>query len=199
MARPRKDQARDIRAGAVEATLDQLAEDPDGLSLAAIAGRIGCSAPALYAHFTGKDDLLDEARNRASADMMAAKRARFAGVTGSPLDRLCDGGRDYVGFAEANPALYRLVFAPAHRAGGLSLDDATIAPLAAGVRDAQAQGHAAGADADEVARMMWFTVHGAIMMALDHQLPGPDAARWQSAYAAVDTMIALLSSHSEKD
>jgi len=35
-------------------------------------------------------------------------------------------------------------------------------------------------------------VHGAILMALDRQLPGPEAARWQRAMQAVDTMMALL-------
>ncbi|MDP3340213.1 TetR/AcrR family transcriptional regulator [Frigidibacter sp.] len=202
MARPRKDEAIDIKARALTAAIEILREDPEGLSLAVLARRVGCSAPALYAHFEGKDDLLDQTRAAACAEMMEAKRQRFAGFDGDPCARLRAGGRDYVIFARDNPALYRLIFAPRHALAeqpDISFSDAVIAPLVAGVRAAQPSGFAAGAEASEVAQMMWFAVHGAIMMALDRQLPGPEAARWQRALATVDTVMALLAPNPGKE
>lgn len=201
MARPRREDSIDVKAEALKAAIRLLHEDPGSLSLGAIARRVGCSAPALYAHFTGKDDLLEQARLAAHAEMIAAKRARFAGFQGDPLDRLRAGGRDYVAYAQANPALYRLIFAPSHGtgAGGASLTEAALAPLAAGVRAAQAAGFARGVEAGALAEAMWFAVHGAILMALDRQLPGPDAERWQRAMQAVDTVMALLAPGTGKD
>ncbi|WP_171904794.1 TetR/AcrR family transcriptional regulator [Hoeflea olei] len=214
MARPRKDEAIDIRGEAVRAAIIQLGEDPAGLSLSAIARRIGCSAPALYSHFDSKDDLLAQVRAAAFAEMMEAKRRRFVGLSAEPLARLAAGGHDYVDFARANPALYRLIFAPeagkpagkggdkGHDQGHgqapahpeVNLDAAAIAPLAAGLGAAGPSAMGAEAAA-EIAHMMWFTVHGAIMMALDGQLPGPEAARWARAHEAVDTVMRLLVSH----
>ncbi|MFV0245062.1 MAG: TetR/AcrR family transcriptional regulator [Qingshengfaniella sp.] len=200
MARPRKQDSLKIPERAVEEGLNILRTQPDRFSLLEIARRIGCSGPALYAHFTNRDDLLDHIRSAVHATMAEEKRQRFAGMTVAPLARLRLCGQDYVAFAQTNPALYRLIFAPPHATGdGICLDSAVIAPLAAGVRAAQTQGHAAGADADQIARMMWFTVHGAIMMALDSQLPGPAPDRWQRGHDAVDTVMALLTSQPEQE
>lgn len=194
MARPRKALAIDVKPRAIEAAMQILREAPDLLSLSAIARAIGVSAPALYAHFTGKDDLLEQVRARALDDMLAAKRAALAGLTGDSLARLRAGGHDYVSFAQANPALYRLIFAPEHDRAthAVSLDAASVAPLTEAVRAAKAEGYLSGAEPAAVAHGLWFAVHGAVMMALDGQLPGTDADRWARAYGAVTTLTDLI-------
>ncbi len=194
MARPRKHEALNIRARAIDEATALLGSGRGVFSLAEVAGRIGCSAPALYAYFGGKDDLLRAVRAEVFARLTAAKAARYATPCADPIARLRAGGHEQVAFAAANPALYRLLYAPRHDAGAEppAISEAALEALTAGVRAAQMAGFAPGADARTVALTLWFMVHGAILMALDGQLPGPDAARWARAHEAVDTTMALL-------
>ena len=161
-------------------------------SLAVLAGRIGCSAPALYAHFDNKDDLLDQVRIRAQADLRSEKQKRYGVPGDDPVGLLKQGGHAYVTFARQNPALYKLIFAPAHAVGRESamLDAEAVMPLVNGIRAAQAAGHFRSVDAEDMARLMWFALHGAIMMALDHQRGTGDEA-WQQAFGVIDTIGAL--------
>lgn len=194
MARPRKDLAIDIKARAIEATIAQLAAAPESLSLAAVARRIGCSAPALYAHFRNKDDLLEEARRAAFAELIREKARRYAAPISDPLARLAEGGRAFVAFARDNPALYRLIFAPGHGgAARVEPVEAALAPLVAGLRAAQAAGFARGADPEALARALWCAAHGAIMTALDDRSPGAGETRWEQAFDAVSTIMSLIS------
>ena len=195
MARPRKAEALNIRERAIEATIEVLRRQGTGFTLLEVARRVGCSAPALYSHFDGKDHLLREVQSAVFARTTREKTARYAAPSGDPVARLGAGGHGFVAFAEANPALYRLLYAPDHAAGPEppGIPEAALAALETGVRAAQQTGFAAGPPARDVAEMLWFVVHGAILMALDDQLPGPAPARWSRAHRAVDTVMALLS------
>ena len=155
----------------------------------ALAGRIGCSAPALYAHFKNKDDLLDQVRLRVQRDLRTEKRERYAVPDDDPIGLLKQGGNAYIAFARQNPALYRLVFAPAHAAAqdSIMMDDDAVMPLASGIRAAQKSGYFSAVDAEDMARLMWFALHGAILMALDHKHSTEDEA-WQDAYGVIDTI-----------
>lgn len=194
MSRPRKQDAIDIRARAIDETISLLRLDPSALSLGSIARRIGCSAPALYAHFANKDDLLEQARVTALADLLAEKRRRYAAKGGDPLMRLDEGGRAFIDFASENPALYRLIFAPGHVQTGsaVTLEVTTIVPLANGIRAGQAAGLVVDGDSERLAWTMWFAVHGAIMMVLDGQVSDAGGDRWSSAHATVDTVMGLI-------
>ncbi len=196
MPRPRKQDALNIRERAVEVTIDLLRHGGPTFALTDVARRVGCTAPALYAHFDGKDHLLREVQATVFARRTRQKTDRYARPSADPIGRLAAGGHDYVAFAEANPGLYRLLHAPDHAAGPepVAISDTALASLEAGVKAAQPFGFAAHADARDVAQMLWFLVHGAILMALDDQLPGPASARWARAHHAVDTAMALLSS-----
>lgn len=195
MARPRKQDALNIRERAIEAAVALLRRDGADFSLGEVARRVGCSAPALYSHFAGKDDLLRAVQAAVFARRTRQKVERYTGPSADPAARLRAGGHDYVAFAEENPGLYRLLYAPGHAAGAdpAAIPEAALAALEAGVRAARQGGFAKGADARDVAAMLWFTVHGAILMALDAQLPGPPPARWARAHRAVDTAMDLLS------
>ena len=171
-----------------------LREDGAAPSLAALASRIGCSAPALYAHFANKDDLLEQVRIRAQADLGLQKQRHYAEAMRHPLRQLEDGGQAYIDFARHNPALYRLIFAPGHarREEHFRLDRQAIAPLASGVRSAQEIGYFTGVDADDMARLLWFALHGAIMMALNRQVGEDDEAGWQQARQTIKTFMHLF-------
>lgn len=61
------------REQAVRTALDLLDDvGLDGLTLRALAARLDVQAPALYWHFTGKQDLLDEMATQLWRDVLAA-------------------------------------------------------------------------------------------------------------------------------
>ncbi|GAB5470158.1 MAG: hypothetical protein Kilf2KO_31880 [Rhodospirillales bacterium] len=122
MARPTKDETRPIRALAIEAAIARL-KPPATFTLAELARDIGCSAPALYSHFTGK----------------------------------------------SAPTLF-----------------------AEGIAACQRQGFAPPRPPREVALLLWSLAHGAVLLALDAQLPGEEEARWDAAFGMVDSGLALL-------
>lgn len=194
MARPRKEDAIDIRGRAVTEAIALMRESPDNLSLSALSKRIGCSAPALYAHFANKDDLLERVRERVFDEMLTGRTDRAEGEEAH--DKVRDEARSFIEFARENPALYRLVFAPQHSAEEtrIQIDTAAVAPMAAAVRATgmNRNGHANGQPAETLAHTIWCTVHGAIMMALDGQYEGSDAARWSRVHEALDTVVDLL-------
>ncbi|MDF0602004.1 TetR/AcrR family transcriptional regulator [Psychromarinibacter sp. C21-152] len=169
-------------------------EGDDSLSLSVLAKRIGCSAPALYAHFANKDDLLEKVREQVFEDLVSDRMRTPGARVGSPADTLRSDGREFVAFARENPALYRLVFAPQHAVNGsqVQIDAAAVQPLAHGVRAAQDKGAAAGKPTETVAQAIWCAVHGAIMMALDRQFPGPEENRWARVEDALDTVIDMV-------
>lgn len=206
MARPKKENAIDIKGRAIDETLTLLREAPQSLSLSALAKRIGCSAPALYAHFKGKDELLEQARERAFREFSEDDALRFdagtagalpesSGTAATSVRRIGETGHAVIRYARDQPALYRLIFAPDHddKHARLDIADLTMRPLAAAIRAAMAQVEQGGrADPEALAQMLWFSLHGAVMMALDRQMPGPDEARWARATAILDTGLALM-------
>ncbi|WP_425053132.1 TetR/AcrR family transcriptional regulator [Psychromarinibacter sp. S121] len=196
MARPKKQDAIDIKSKAIVEASALLREAPDRLSLSSLAKRIGCSAPALYAHFTNKDDLLNRVRERVFTEMVEMRQTHIDEAALCPVEAIRRRGHGAVDFAIEHPALYRLIFAPSHDASAheINLCDESIGPITDRVRTVLSNGSAKNADA--IARTIWFATHGAIMIALDGQLEGPDQARWERAHATVDTVIDLfLPSH----
>lgn len=80
----------------------------DGLTMRAIAGRMGMSVTGVYQYFESKAAILREIRSRGvrllkHALMTSGDEHRLA-------ERLRGMGHAYVAFARANPWLYRVVF-----------------------------------------------------------------------------------------
>jgi AcrR family transcriptional regulator len=99
-----------LKASLIEAGLAALAHtEADELSLRQLAKDVGVSANAAYRHFEDKDALLSAMATEGFRRFTVAQRAAVAAV---PLaeDRLKASGRAYVAFAQAHPALYRLMF-----------------------------------------------------------------------------------------
>ncbi len=177
----------DLRAALIGAALDLLAEDgAEALSLRAVARRAGVSAMAPYRHYADKEALLAAAAAHGFAGLGAA--LRLADQTASPGRALVAQAIAYVRYALANPALFRLMFAP-KRAGHPALEaagDATFAVLAERVARETP-------DADREARAIgcWSLAHGMALLFLDGQVRDRAAATDDEITSRVaETMLA---------
>jgi AcrR family transcriptional regulator len=100
----------DLRDAILRASLELGSElGEDGLTMRAIAARLGVSVTALYHHFDGKPAILRALRFW-GADLLAAHLdASYA--SDDPVECLYEVSIRYVRFARDNPWLYRLLFA----------------------------------------------------------------------------------------
>jgi len=196
MARPRKQDARDLRLLAIDAAISLLTEreSPD-LSMAEVARVIGCSAPALYAHFTDKDDLLNTVRQTVLERQTAGKKRRYKRPTKSALENLAEGGHMYLDNAARAPAIYRLIYCrtPKSEEATEAASRPALTALALGVAACQAEGYATEHPPEDVARLLWSMVHGAALLALD-SAEGQRADAWRDAHKCVDLAMALINS-----
>jgi AcrR family transcriptional regulator len=103
---------------AAEAVLER--EGPSALSLRAVAREAGVSPAAPYHHFKDKSELLNAV---AVEGFTQLKDAMAAAIEGVPADekRLAIG-LAYVSFAQANPALYRVMYDCARNGDALPED-----------------------------------------------------------------------------
>ena len=163
----------DLRRALVEEALVLLAESGDGgFSLRELARRVGVTANASYRHFANKDALLQALASEGFRRLSAAQRDAESRV--ADPEKLLAGGRSYIRFAHANPALFRLMFSviPAHRRDQ-ELREASRAAFET-LRAAVARGWPGGApDPERVTRAAlraWALVHGLGQLLLDGQL-----------------------------
>ena len=142
----------------------------DRLTLRGLGDRFGVSAPALYAHFADKEDLLRAVAERQFDDLMA----RYVEIDAAadpdrPLDRVRAQCRNYVRMAREDPELFRVMFLFPPDFGGIAtvpegseLPAATTAfRMATGaLEDAIAAGDLVADDPLVVALSIWAGVHG---------------------------------------
>jgi AcrR family transcriptional regulator len=177
-AKAKKYHHGDLRAALVRAGLEILREKGmAGLSLRAIAARVGVSHTAPRNHFAGLDGLL--AAIVAEGFRMHADAMR-AGVEGAPPGRarLTAAVEGYTRFARENPALFQLMFSPrvpkgldpeAAEAGAESY--AVLRGIAEGLdwpRPGPEQSEPVEALRSET--MLWCLAHGFAALELDGQL-----------------------------
>ena len=142
----------------------------DALTLRSLGDRFGVSAPALYAHFRDKQDLLRAVAERQFEDLMARYlEIDAAADPDRPLDRVRAQCRNYVRMAREDPELFRVMFLFPPDFGGVAavpegseLAAATTAfRMATGaLEDALAAGDIQADDALTVALSIWAGVHG---------------------------------------
>jgi AcrR family transcriptional regulator len=163
----------DLRRALVDEALVLLAESGDGgFSLRELARRVGVTANASYRHFANKDALLQALASEGFRRLSAAQREAEARAEGD--EKLLAGGRSYIRFAHANPALFRLMFSviPPHRRED-ELREASRAAFQT-LRQAVSRGWPGGEpDPDSVTRAAlraWALVHGLGQLLLDGQL-----------------------------
>lgn len=200
MARPRKDQAIDIPARAVEASLALLKETSlADLTLGQVAAVVGCRPPALYRYFAGKADLMRAVHDAGFARLFREKLAVAARSEGDALARLRLGGIAYLAFAIENVELYSLMFAPPSDAGlsanpmRADVGRMSMDFLRESVRACQADGYFAGRDPALVAFVLWSAVHGVAVLIHRNRTPIDTASRPHDlAERAVDEIMALV-------
>jgi AcrR family transcriptional regulator len=153
----------------IAATLALLADaGTDAISLRAVARAAGVSAMAPYRHFADKEALLAAVAAHGFAglrDVLAQ-----ADSAASDGDALVAQAVAYVGFALANPALFRLMFGPPRACPHPDLLDASN--TAYGVLATRVAAQAPPAARDTMALGCWAFVHGMALLHLDGQLSG---------------------------
>lgn len=114
----------DLRRSLLQAAEAELAErGVEGFSLRGCARRAGVSHAAPAHHFKDVAGLLAALAADGFGRLLVAMEERAAGSSADPQARLVALGLGYIGFADANPALFRLMF-------GSNRPDYDDAPLA---------------------------------------------------------------------
>jgi AcrR family transcriptional regulator len=100
----------------------------DGLSMQALAAKVGIRAPSLYNRFADRDAIIDRLTLLAMGELLAAlNTVPDAGAAEAELVKLAHVYRD---FARRHPHLYRLLLA--NRPGAVGISEgrvATVQPL----------------------------------------------------------------------
>jgi AcrR family transcriptional regulator len=133
------------------------------VSLASLARRAGVSQPAPYRHFADREALLAEVAVDGFREFSAVLVA--AAQPGGAHDAVKRMAQAYVGFAEANLELYRLMFASRivpEAPPDSALVQAAKASFGLLLEAVAARGGAA--DPEETARAIWAQVHGLVML-----------------------------------
>jgi AcrR family transcriptional regulator len=157
----------DLGRDLIDTALELIArEGPSAVSLRSLARRLGVSHAAPANHFPDKAALFTAIATE-GFELLAAAIEDAVGQLGPDAtagQRLGAAGRAYTSFAAGHRAYFEVMWQrdllhkddPELAAAG----DVTFALLLGGVRDAQAEGWAAGTDPHTVAYLAWSVVHG---------------------------------------
>lgn len=155
------------------------AEGLSAVSLRRLAGQLGVTAPALYAHFENKDALLGALA--AQEFMLLGERLEQAAHSSpDPIERITAQCHAYVEHALENPALFQLMtrYGPAWVAepGAAELPEASrsFEVSAAAVRDAIAAGLLRERDELLASLTLWAASHGVATVLLSRPGLGAD-------------------------
>jgi AcrR family transcriptional regulator len=134
---------------------------------------------AVYRHHDGLDALLDGLRDRGFAILM--QHLSRALVAPTPRERLATSAIEYVAFARAHPALYRLLFATAPPPGHapdpeVRRNAASFRFMVDRVREGMDTGVIGPGDPEDRAIDWWALFHGLATLHLDSKLKLDDAA-----------------------
>ncbi len=177
--------------------------DLDSLSLRRLATSLGVTAPALYAHVAGKEDVLRSIASTGFVELVA--RYQEVDVT-DPIGRLRALALIYVDQALAEPAIFRLMFL--YRPAEISVADvdnelpaATEAfeiPLQSVVEASDAGLLDPSRDPLTVALTLWTVAHGAATVLL-LGMSFDEATRNQLIDSVIDATLDGLSAKNQTD
>ena len=162
----------DLREQLIAAGEAALAQMPvEHVSLREIARRAGVSHAAPKHHFPTLGDLLGELAARGFESFVETLDAAAARSTDqSPEARLKAMGRAYLHFAQANPAIYGLMFGKKEQCA--MTPHLTTSALAAWSQLEKGVAAIVGSRlAVQAAVMVWSSVHGLAMLVIEHRLP----------------------------
>lgn len=185
----------DLRASLIEAVFVRLASGPpEGLTLRGIAADVGVSPMAAYRHFADLDGLL-AAVATAGFEKLGAHLGAASAKLPAGARRVEALGMAYLQFAENSPGLYRLMFS--RHLSAFKSDEGLARAAAAAyailldtVRDALPPLRAA--EAEEMATVLWVSVHGTADLTMSQLLPAgadPSATVGERIVARVARLI----------
>lgn len=140
-------------------------EGLDALSLRRLASALGVTAPALYAHFASKDDLLAAVAAAEFGGLVEAIQAATASLE-DPVERIVAQSHAYVDHARAHPALIQLMtvfrpgWIPQPAAPELAAASRTFEVSSVAVQDAIDAGLLRDDDPLMVGLTLWAAAHG---------------------------------------
>ncbi|MFI5715090.1 TetR/AcrR family transcriptional regulator [Nocardia sp. NPDC051750] len=201
-ARPRSPRGTGgrLRAEIITATRELLERtgSVDAVSIRAVAGLVGVSAPSIYRHFTDKDALIDAAVAEVFEALNTAMQAAVDPAD-PPALRLRRLGLAYIRFALDHPEQYRLATIPTHTSGAvdLVLTSGAFRYFAATVEEAMADGLIDRGDPTPLVLELWAAAHGiASLLVAKPFLPWGDpmamAARVLDAACAGHVLTELI-------
>jgi AcrR family transcriptional regulator len=132
-----------------------------------LAELIEFSQPVLYTHFAGKDAIIAVVAERGFAQLaeeLARARAEW------PKDPIRAVASAYIGFADANPAVYDGMFS---RASGLRFgtsDEPAVVEEAFAELRAAVEPYAGDTEPDVLAEVLWSALHGLVTLTRDGRL-----------------------------
>jgi AcrR family transcriptional regulator len=159
-----------MEAALLEAASELLeTEGPDALSVRRIAAEAGVATMGVYNHFESKAGIV-EALFIQGFERLREAMAGVADID-DPYQALRESGRRYRALALAHPMAYQLMFLrtipgfePSEHALGVAAS--TFDTLVAAVRRAMAAGVIADGQPEEIAHLIWASVHGWVSLEL---------------------------------
>ena len=174
--------ARLSRQAIIDAARDLLAADGiEAVSLRRVAGTLGVTAPALYAHVTDKRDLLQGVADQEGRRVIE----RIQSIPGTdPLTLIRARSLAYVDYAKANPAVFKAIFMVRPELVTEPSDAQVFQAGAAPVYELARAGLLGSVDPQLAALAIWTATHGVATVILAGPDFGPELER-----ALVETVI----------
>ncbi|WP_280425012.1 TetR/AcrR family transcriptional regulator [Nocardia carnea] len=152
-----------LRAEIIAATRELLERtgSVEAVSIRAVAGMVGVSAPSIYRHFADKEALIEAAVAEVFEALNTAMQAAVDPADPPPL-RLRRLGLAYVRFALDHPEQYRLATIPTHTSGAvdLVLSSGAYRYFTTTVEESMAAGLIDRGDPTPLVLELWAAAHG---------------------------------------
>lgn len=162
------------------------------LTLERLAARLGVTRPALYRHFSGRDDLLREVTAQGYPAFEKALDEALRSQS-DPWKALHANGCAYVRFAMENPGWFRLAFSQSQTEGADDQMAASHIPTFVPLQLA-ALSSRFGKDhphLNDLFRVLWAAAHGLSVFVIERvfRMVRTDEERYQAASDALATLI----------
>lgn len=161
----------------------------EGFSMRRLARSVGVTAPALYRHFEGREDVLLAVVGEAYKVFYEYLRRALRGE--SPAERFRRAGGAYLEFALDHPRFYEMIHAPLEALGFEEIpDDIQAEACAVGqfwhdrLRECMDEGLIRAEDPESIGLTMWSHAHGLISLYLRGMMGDMEEDRFRETYRA---------------